>query len=65
MGVSSPGGLHDVLVDDVSHLVPVSLRHELKRRLTPCRQVGMILGFATAYPSNWLLIKYKIKEPCV
>jgi len=28
-------------------------------------QVGMTLGFATALPVNWYLIKYKIKEPCV
>jgi hypothetical protein len=25
-------------------------------------QVGMILGFATSYPMNWILIKYGIKE---
>ena len=28
-------------------------------------QVGMILGFATAFPMNWVLIKYVIKEPHV
>jgi len=26
-------------------------------------QVGMILGFVTSYPMNWVLIKYGIKEP--
>jgi hypothetical protein len=26
-------------------------------------QVGMILGFLTAFPMNWVLIKYRIKEP--
>jgi Domain of unknown function (DUF4396) len=28
-------------------------------------QVGMILGFLTAFPMNWVLIKYGIKEPHV
>ena len=28
-------------------------------------QVGMILGFATAFLMNWVLIKYGIKEPHV
>lgn len=27
-------------------------------------QVGMFLGHWTAVPMNWLLIKYKVKEPC-
>ena len=28
-------------------------------------QVGMILGFATSFPMNWVLVKYGIKEPHV
>lgn len=28
-------------------------------------QIGMILGFLTAFPMNWVLIKYGIKEPHV
>ena len=28
-------------------------------------QVGMILGFLTAFPMNWLLIRKGIKEPHV
>ena len=27
-------------------------------------QVGMVLGFVTAMPVNWWLIKKGIKEPC-
>lgn len=28
-------------------------------------QIGMIIGFATAFPMNWLLIKSGVKEPCM
>jgi len=27
-------------------------------------QVGMVMGFATAVPMNWFLLKWRIKEPC-
>lgn len=27
-------------------------------------QIGMVFGFATAYPVNWFLLKWGIKEPC-
>lgn len=28
-------------------------------------QIGMVIGFATAFPMNWLLIKTGVKEPCM
>ncbi|WP_264798053.1 DUF4396 domain-containing protein, partial [Acidocella aminolytica] len=28
-------------------------------------QIGMIIGFATAFPMNWVLIKTGVKEPCI
>ena len=65
MGIPTGHGHHSLLVDDVSRSLRLIRDQSLTAGYTMSRQVGMALGFATAYPVNWLLIKYKIKEPCV